>query len=462
MGMPSIIRALGVGLIFLGLAMILPAIYAVTRAEQIAPWVFGATATILFGTGLYLSTGSKRPATDFRGGILLVLLWWLISPLFAALPFILNGTGFSNAYFESVSALTTTGAWLSLEDILADKIGLLWRAMLQWIGGLVSIAFAASVIVRPAFYGLDTLAVPFSRGEQDSYLRSFRNALQTFLLVYSVLTAICFMVLLIEGVDVYSSVIISLSIQASGGLIPHADGLSGYSASLPSLLLPFIFFSGMNYILISLMMRGIWRKSDNIETEVYIFMIFIVGILFWVLAGAGDIKLIPAQLFNATSLLSTNGVILGEAPPATVAIITVLIGGAAVSTAGGFKIQRWLVIMRRAREEIRRLVSPNAVYGSSRIANELGVWMHFLVFTLFLAIMVLVFTFSGYGFEVSTTVAAATLSNAGPVISVIQDGPANYEYFGEFTRWIMVIAMILGRVEAVAALALFNKAFWRA
>ena len=131
-----------------------------------------------------------------------------------------------------------------------------------------------------------------------------------------------------------------------------------------------------------------------------------------------------------------------------------------MSSAGGFKIQRWLVIMARAREEIRKLVLPNAIQGTAKIKNELGVWMHFLAFTFVLGALTLSFTFTGHSFELATTAAVATLSNAGPLLAIAQGGLADYGAFDSVSKAIMSIAMILGRVEAVAALALFNRAFW--
>ncbi len=470
MGLASIIRALGAGIFFLGIAMGIPGLFSLSGVSETissdagtgtSVWFFALLATTLTGGGLFLASGTLRPPTDFRGGILLVLLWWVIAPVFAALPIYLGGVGFSDSYFEAVSAITTTGAWLSLETLLNDPVHMLWRAILQWSGGLVSIAFAASIIVRPAFYGVKTLQLPFSRGERDSYLRSLRNALRSFLSIYCLLTLACFGILVISGIETFDAVILSFSVPASGGLIPHIDGMAGYPPWLGSVLMPFILFSGINFILLSTIIRGSWRNLQDNETEVFVIMIFAVGILFWVLAGAGDIDLIPAQLFNSVSLLTTNGMILGEAPPLTVAVITSLIGGAAVSTAGGFKIQRWLVIMARAREEIRRLILPHAVHGQTKIANELGVWMHFLVFTLVLAIMILVMTFSGHSFDEAASVATATLSNTGPLIALSGLENSDYGVFSMPTRWFMVVAMILGRIEAVAALALFNRAFWR-
>ncbi len=476
MGFPSIIRALGNGLSILGLFMLAPTLYALVQgSDEIQYYGFSAVITIMVGVGLLFTIAAKKPATDFRGGILLVLLWWVIAPIFGALPLVLSGqSGVSDAYFEAVSALTTTGAWLSFETLLSDPIGLFWRALMQWIGGLVSIAFAASVIVRPAFYGVDTIKVPFSRGERNSYLRSLENALISFFSVYLFLTLLCLFLLVSTGLAPFDATIMALSVQASGGLIPHIQGLGGYNQIITLILLPFVVFSGLNFVLISFVVKILvnnhWSHQRDVESETYIFMIFIVGIVFWILAGAGDMDLIPLQLFNAASLLSTNGFFVGEPPPLTVAIITALIGGAAISTAGGFKIMRWLVITRRANEEIQRLILPHAVRGTSRIANELGVWMHFLVFTIFLASMIVIFTFFGHSFDRAAAAAAATLSNTGPLVGLasIEKGDIltslavnDYDGFNPMGRWVMVVAMILGRIEAVAALALFNRAFWR-
>ncbi len=460
MGMTSILSTLSIGLLGLGLLMGIPAIHASLLGGDNAPWLFAGFVTLAVGAGLFAATGTKRPPSDFRGGLLLVFLWWTIAPLFAALPLILNGASIGDGLFESISALTTTGAWLSIETLVGDPTGLLWRALLQWVGGLVSIAFAAAIIVRPAFYGLERLHVPFSRGDDDSYLRSFHNGLVFFAGVYLLMTLAAFIVLSLGNIEMFDAAIMALSLPASGGMIPHSDGFAGYDARLPSLMVPFIMFSGMNFLFISFVMRGTWNKVQDNETETYVVMIFVLGILFWVLAGAGDIDLIPAQWFNAASLLSTNGYILGEMPPLPVAIITALVGGAAVSSAGGFKIQRWLVIMARAREEIRKLVLPNAIQGTAKIKNELGVWMHFLAFTFVLGALTLSFTFTGHSFELATTAAVATLSNAGPLLAIAQGGLADYGAFDSVSKAIMSIAMILGRVEAVAALALFNRAFW--
>jgi len=462
MGMSSIIRALAIGIFTVGLAMLIPYIFSFSsEGGRQDAYLFGAALTITISAGLLMATSPKWRPTDFRGGILMVLSWWVFIPLFAALPLYTPGSSFFDAYFEAVSALTTTGAWLSKSNLYQDETGLLWRAILQWIGGLVSISAAASIIVRPALFGIETIQPPFARGDGGSYLRSFGNALRTFAPAFFALTMLCFLLLVIAGVATFDALILSASTMSSGGLVPRAEGLVSYHAGVSAILSPFMLFSGMNFILISFAMKGAWRSAQDNESEVYITMIISIGLIYWMFTGEGDLSLIFTQLFNAVSLFSTNGITIGQGPPLTFAIITALIGGAAVSSAGGFKILRWMVIMGRAREEIRTLISPNMVHGSSRIADELGVWMHFIVFTLFLGILVLILTFSGHSFEVATTAATGAVSNTGPLLGLVEGQPGYYGNIEGLGRVAIVVAMILGRIEAVAALALFNRAFWR-
>ncbi|GAB4524764.1 MAG: Trk system potassium transporter TrkH [Amphiplicatus sp.] len=422
---------------------------------------FSACATMLVGAGVYMLSAGWRRRTDFRSALLVVLLWWAGAPVFAALPLCLTGLGYFDAYFEAVSALTTTGAWLSREGVYADAAGAVWRAELQWLGGLASMSIAAAIFIRPAFMGVDTLLPPFSRGDRDSDLRALRSAVAAFYRAYAIITFVCFLLLLAAGAEVLDAAVMAMSAMASGGMIPHTDGLSGYAAAVSGVLFAFILLSGANFILVARLFQGGRRQMRDVETGVYVLMVLMVGVLLWLTSGAGDLDLAPAQIFNAASLLSTSGVLIGREPALTVALITAIIGGAAVSTAGGFKVLRWLVIMRRGREELRRLISPSAVFGVSRVADELGVWMHFLMFTMTLAALLLAATAAGYAFETAATAATAVLSNTGPLLALAEGGGEDYAIFDGPLRALFIVGMILGRLEAVVALALVNRAFWR-
>ncbi len=468
MGYSSIIRAFGGALIFLAVFMTAPLAIALTVGEKSADdYLFAAAITMFCGGALTVMGGADHKTEDFRGAILFILLWWIIAPIFAGLPFLLAGGTFFDAYFEAVSAMTTTGAWLSVEGARAELAGMFWRALLQWIGGLASLSIAAAIFIRPAFIGIDTLLPPFARGDKDSNIYALRRAAISFGGAYCLFTTGVAVVLASVGAPVWDSIVMALSVAASGGFIPDENGrLTGYSFAVIGALAPFIILSGANFVLLARAMRGGVGRNKDVETRVYVSAVILVGFVMWLAAGAGDLDLIPAQIFNAASLFSTNGVIIGEAPPLPLALVTVIIGGSAVSTAGGLKILRWLVIFSRIREEIRRLITPNGVFGKSNVANELGVWIHFLVFTMTLGVIILAISLGGHAFPVSSTAAIAALANAGPVIELAVADMAGaqfdgYAMFDAPVRAILCASMILGRLETVVALAIFNAAFWR-
>lgn len=463
MGLASILRGFAAMLLIVGAAMIAPLLTALAGGEESAgAYLFGVVASLIAGGGAYAASLGPTPPSDFRGALIIVLLWWAVVPVFAAIPLAAGTLNFADAYYEAVTAVTTTGGWLSDANAIASRAGTLWRAQLQWLGGLASLAIAAAIFIRPAFIGIDTLLPPFSRGEKDSFLRPLRNAATAFMSVYAFITFFAFSALAVAGAPTFDAVIMALSVVASGGFIPAPGGLEAYIPAVSVTLFPFIVLSGANFVLIARILRGARGRVRDVETGAYLAILVSVAILFWVLAGAGDVDLIVPQLFNTASVLTTNGYLIGEAPPLVIVLVTAIIGGAAVSTAGGFKILRWIVIMRRAREEIRRLVSPSAIFGRRQVANELGVWMHFIVFTMTLAALVVALSVGGHSFETAATAATAALSNTGPLIHLAGDGAEGYAVFNAPLRWLLLAAMILGRVEAAVALALFNRAFWRA
>ncbi|MEL7018929.1 MAG: potassium transporter TrkG [Pseudomonadota bacterium] len=462
MGFASILRVLGFSLGYLALGMLIPFGFGLINGVAGAgSFLFASVVSLIAAGGLIFATGNQRPATDFRGGIMVVFLWWTVAPLFGMLPFILDGYAPLDGLFLAVSALTTTGAMLSRDTLIGAPLHHLWFALMQWFGGIVSISIAASIIVRPVFFGVETLKLPFARGERDSYLRSLRAAFYAFVGTYAFLTFLCFFLLTINGLEDFDAGILALSTLASGGLSGTLESLADYPLWTSEILFPFVLLSGTNFLLIAFAVRGQWKKVSDRETETLLAMIAGVGMLLWVLTGAGDLDRLLSQFFNAASLLTTNGIFLGESPPLAVAAVAALIGGAAVSTAGGLKVLRWLVIIRRGREEVRRLISPNIVQGNVPIAEEFGVWMHFLVFTLVLGGMMLILTVGGAPFDVAAAAAAGALSNTGPLLGLADDASGNYGGFAPAAQMSLMVVMILGRIEAVAALVLLNRAFWR-
>ncbi|MEO1251004.1 MAG: potassium transporter TrkG [Pseudomonadota bacterium] len=462
MGLTSVLRGLAAVLAAIAVAMVPPFLLALSGGEAIAgPFLFAIIATVFGAAGLRAASIGKRPPSDFRGALLIILLWWTVAPAFAAIPFALDGMTPPDAYFEAIAALTTTGGWISHETATASPAAMLWRAELQWLGGFASIAIAAAIFIRPAFIGIDTLLPPFSRGDKGNFMRPLRNAITAFASTYGVLTFLAFGAFAATGATTLDAVVLAMSGVATGGFAPAGVDISGASLAMQLVTFAVIIVSASNFVVLARFVRGAKGRGRDVEGRAYFAIIISVGVLFWLLAGAGDIRLIAQQIFNSASMLSTTGFVVGEAPPVPVALVTAIIGGAAVSTAGGFKILRWLVIMRRAYEELRRLAEPSAVFGKRRVSNEMGVWIHFLVFTMTLAALTVVLMFGGERFELAATAAVSALANTGPLIYLVDGGADGYAAFGEGYRWALAGAMVLGRLEAAVALVLFNRWFWR-
>ncbi|MEM9014614.1 MAG: potassium transporter TrkG [Pseudomonadota bacterium] len=461
MGLISVIRGLGLLLVILGIAMMAPLALAVFyREEVMAGFLVGAAVTILFGVSALFASAKRAGAPRVRAALGLILLGWVVTPVFAAIPFHAGGLTPLEAYFEAVSALTTTGAWINKEAAIANSAEMFWRAELQWLGGLASLATAAAIFIRPAFIGIDTLLPPFARGEDSSYIRPLMAALRAFLPLYALLTFLAFVALAVAGSPILEASVMAMSLVSTGGFIPHTDGINGFSPTVHGVVFPFLLFGGANFVVMVNILRQGTQRSRDIETNAYLLIVLWVGVLFWIMAGAEGASDFPQQMLNAASAVSTNGFFLGEKPALVAALVTSIIGGAAVSTAGGFKVLRWLVITRRAREEIRRLAAPNAVFGKRRVANELGVWMHFLMFTLSLGALLLMMCIGGQNLSVASAAATAALSNAGPLLE-LTDAGGNYGQFSPLLQIVLIVGMILGRLEAAAALAIVSVAFWR-
>lgn len=424
---------------------------------------------VLFGGGISLAIGQglpRRPLvrSGFRELLIALLLFWTVVPITAATPFLLEGATAGEAWFEAVSALTTTGAWLSDPHARATEADVLYRASLQWLGGLITLATAAAVFVRPEFLGIAPIMPPFARGESGSYLRAFNSATWTFLPIYAGMTVIGIIAFLSVDVPLIDAMTMGASLIATGGLIPAQGGIASYGVPATIIAGLIMTMGAINFVVVAslaLGRRGRVRSGRDAETAAFFILIPAVAILFWLSTGAGDVDHILPQLFNAISMLSTSGGTIGEAPSLVVAMVTAIVGGAAVSTAGGIKLLRWLITFRRTGRELWQLTHPGAVPRGQTTDDEFGVWIHALAFTMLLGALVLTTAFFGFSFEVSVAVAVAVISNTGPMLELAPDMAADYRVFDPGLRFSFGVGMIAGRLELVIMLVIINRRFWQ-
>ncbi len=453
----------------LALAMVAPGLVGAGPGDVLADgFLTGLLAAMLVG-GLCLATAEGLPRRQpvrngFRELLLSLLVFWTLLPFTAAVPLAIDGRQFGEAWFDAVSALTTTGAWLSEPAARATAQDMLYRASLQGLGGLVSLATAAAVFVRPEFVGIAPPTPPFARGETGSYLRAFDQALRAFGPVYGLIALLGSVLMIIAGVPVVEAVTMGLSFLATGGLVPQAGGIGAYPAGAVGVSAVLMTLGAINFVVLAaffLGQTGRLRRGQDPETKTFLFLIPAVALIFWLSRGAGDLDRVPQHLFNAVSLLSTNGPIIGEVPGLTPLLVTAIIGGAAVSTAGGIKILRWLITFARTGEEVWKLTHPGAVSRRKPSSNELGVWIHALAFAILLAGLVLVTAFYGYPLETSAAAAVAVISNTGPLLDAAPLMTADYGVFDPSLRIAFAAGMIAGRLELVVLLVVLNRHFWQ-
>ena len=468
MSVGAVLRFLAYALFGVAGACVAPVLLALgTAADDVAGYVFaGAVAAFLGGAFFGLSAGRRRAPVrnGLRELLAALLILWAGVPLIACLPFVQQGWSLGDAWFEAVSSLTTTGGWLSDPSARATLPGALYRASLQWIGGLVSLCTAAAIFIRPEFIGVAPLVPPFARGESGTYLRAFREAFAVFGPVFATLALLASAGFAILAVPVGEAVVMGLSLISTGGFVPRAGGIESYGVLVQVFAVFVMALGAVNFIVVASVVSGRRRRmrgGEDRETLAFVLLCPAIALLFWVATGAGDLERLANQLFNAVSVLSTNGILVGEAPPLTPVLVTAVIGGAAVSTAGGIKLLRWLVTFARAGEELWRLTHPGGVVAKKPSVNEFGIWIHTIAFTLLLAAVVLIAAFFGNALEVSASVAVALVANAGPLVSIAPRTTADYVLFDPALRPVFGLAMIAGRLELVVMLVTLNRKFWQ-
>jgi len=473
----SVLRALGAVLAAMSVLSGLCALYAVARQETEAALSLGGVTAIalFFGVSGTLIGRNLETPTGPREGVAMLLGGWTLLPLIASLGFWDRGglASFADAYFEAMSAFTTTGFTL-LEAETANRSILLWRSLLEWSGGYFSILSILVILVALNLAGPGVLrSVLFTVGGQGLTSR-FWHITREAGIVYVLMTFLTFVGLLLSGAEPFNALILGLSAPATGGAAPVAGAVADYVPPLGLVALTAALIAGsLNYALLFEAYRDSVMRGDILRDVETRGLMIVFGLLLCVVLlsapGFGPQRLAIAA-HDAAALISTSARFADPAamaafPPPLLLGVT-LIGGSALSTAGGLKLVRLILLGRHARLELMKLSFPSSVEPvrfRERVVPDrvfIGLWIYFLGFTAALALITLGIAASGVEFQVATSAAVAALSNAGPLLSVVAPG-ADPASLGVFARVILMLAMALGRMETLAALAMFAPGLWR-
>ena len=473
----TVFFTLGILQIILGIFMLIPVIVQFVY-NQIDSSFFGSSIiTIIFGTLFFLSNLDHDKRLNLQQAFLLTALSWLSIALFGSLPFIFSNVEFSftNAFFESMSGITTTGSTIipNLESI--PKGILFWRAILQWLGGIGVIVMAITLMPIMNVGGMQLFQISNSDSSEKILPKSKEIALRL-IYIYSGLTALCALSYKILGMNIFDSLTHSMTTIATGGFSNYNDSIGFFnsisieiSAMIFIILgsLPFIayikFLSGNNKILIS---------DVQIKTfiKIIIFSIIILSI-YLSFVNPNQINL-RSIFFNVISILTGTGYVNAQYDnwgsfPIILFLALMFIGGCAGSTTCGIKIFRIQILYSFIVNQLKKIIYPKGIfvlkYDQSPVDNKFissiisFIYLYLVIFFIITALLSL----SGLDFITAISGAATSISNVGPGLGSIIGPNGNFSSLPDISKWILTLGMILGRLELFAILVLFLPSFWR-
>jgi trk system potassium uptake protein TrkH len=416
-----------------------------------------------------------------RDGFLVVAGFWVVLGMFGALPFYFSSApqiSFTDAVFESVSGLTTTGATILVGlDQLPHAI-LFYRQQLQWLGGMGIIVLAVAILPMLGVGGMQLYRAETPGPMKDSKMTPrVTETAKALWYIYLGLTVFCGVAFWAAGMNVFDAIGHAFSTVAIGGFSTH-DASIGYfnNVTIEMITVVFMFLSGINFSLHFLAWRDA-RVRDYFRDPEFRAYTLVLGMvtaivfieLFRTAQYTSLLESFTKSIFQAVSIGTTTGFTTanyslwpGHLP--VMLILASFVGGCAGSTGGGMKVIRWLLIYKQGVREISRLVHPSAEIpvklGRKAVPNRVieAVWGFFSVYTVLFSMMILILTFTGLDIVTAFSAVAASLNNLGPGLG---DVASNFASVPAAAKWVSMGAMLLGRLEIFTLLVLFSSAFWR-
>ncbi|CAN5249511.1 TrkH family potassium uptake protein [soil metagenome] len=475
-------RILGLLLMTFSLTMLPPVFISFLFADHTwYAFLGGFGVTLTAGCATWLPARRAREEMRLRDGFLVVALFWVVLGLFGSAPFMLAQDlemSPTDAVFESMSGLTTTGATVLVGlDRLPESI-LYYRQQLQWLGGMGIIVLAVAVLPMLGVGGMQLYRAETPGPVKDTKLTPrITETAKALWYVYLGITATCAIAYWLAGMGVFDAIVHSFSTVAIGGFSTHDLSIAYFDSLLIEMVtVVFMFIGGINFSLHFLAWRRTTLRNYLADPE-FIAYTTVLGLLTILvvafLYAAGEYESLSQAftkgLFQAVSIGTTTGFTTADYQvwPGSLPLMLILasfIGGCAGSTGGGMKVIRWLLIYKQGVREVMRLVHPSA-----QIPVKLGdkavpfrvvdsVWGFFSVYVVLFGVMMVVVMTTGLDQVTSFAAVAASMNNLGPGLG---DVAYNFTGVNDTVKWVSVAAMLFGRLEIFTLLVLLTPAFWQ-
>ncbi|MEM0947653.1 MAG: potassium transporter TrkG [Pseudomonadota bacterium] len=499
-GLPLIVLIMGIG----AASMFVPAIHASIVDDHFTARVFFYYAIfflVLFAM-IAFATSGRKIRRQARSHLIALLATFTVMPIMMAVPFqeAVRTTSYFNAWFEMVSSLTTTGATLFEPDRLPPTIHL-WRALVGWMGGFFVWVTAIAILAPLNLGGFEvrglggeigqasSVGTPIARvADPSERLSSFAAG---FFPIYSVLTLVLWAVLFVLGDTPLVALCHAMSTLATSGISPVGGPLGNGSGFLGEVVIFLFLMFALSRLTFAADERpeGLRSLADDSELRLGLSIVATVTVFLvlrhWLGAyevetesdGVAFLRTLWGAGFTVLSFLTTTGFESmgwedarrwsGLSTPGLILMGLAVFGGGVATTAGGVKLLRVFALYKHGLREMEKLVHPNSVGGSGEVARQIRrqgaymAWIFFMLFALSITVVMLAFAFTGLDFETSLVLTIASLTTTGPLTAFAADTPIDLATIGVEARTIFAAAMVVGRLETLAIIALLNPDFWR-
>ncbi|MBH00718.1 MAG: potassium transporter TrkH [Candidatus Pelagibacter sp.] len=475
----TVFFTLGILQIILGFSMIIPILAQIIYDEVDSSFIGSGIITIVFGMLFYLSNLDHEKKINLQQAFLLTSLSWLSIAIFGSIPFIFSKLNLSlvDAFFESMSGITTTGSTIITDLSVAPKSILLWRGMLQWLGGIGIIVMAITLMPIMNVGGMQLFKIS-SNDTSEKVLPRTKEIAIRLILIYLSLTIVCMFLYKLCGMGFFDSITHSMTTIATGGFSNYNDSIGHFDnfyIELTSII--FILSGSIPFIIYLKFLNGdkkIFYKDIQIKSFIKIIIISIILLYaYLIIKNKSFIEVdLMSIIFNVISILTGTGYVTEDFSkwgnfPIIFFLILMFIGGCAGSTSCGIKIFRVQILYQFFSNQIKRIIFPHGIfnlkYGQQGIDNKFMssiisfIYLYILIFFIVTALL----SISGLDLITSISAAATSISNVGPGLGEIIGPNGNFSALPENSKWILSFTMILGRLEIFAILVLFLPAFWR-
>tara|TARA_B100000579_G_scaffold67189_1_gene50270 strand:- start:2555 stop:4000 length:1446 start_codon:yes stop_codon:yes gene_type:complete len=474
----TVFLALGILQIILGVSMIIPIVVQIIYNQLDSSFIGAGIITIIFGVLFFLSNLSHDKKLNLQQAFLLTALSWMSVAIFGSLPFIFSNLDLSitDAFFESMSGITTTGSTIITNLNDAPKAILLWRAILQWLGGIGIIVMAITLMPIMNVGGMQLFKIS-SNDTSEKILPKSKEIALSLILIYFGLTILCSFFYKIFGMNYFDSLTHSMTTIATGGFSNYNESIGYFdNANIEITAIIFIILGSLPFIAYIKFLNGdkkIFISDVQIKLfiKIILFSILILFIYLTIINKSFFEVSLRSISFNVISILTGTGYVTKGFDnwgsfPLIFFVILMFIGGCAGSTACGIKIFRIKILYEFLINQLKKIIYPRGIfiikYEENTIDNKFiasiisFIYLYIIIFFTITALLSL----SGLDFITSISGAATSISNVGPGLGTTIGPSGNFSSLPDFSKWILSLGMILGRLELFAILVLFLPSFW--